>query len=1568
MLKAKLHTSSEPWQSVAVDLFELADYAGQVESFLNIVDMFTGFQLVGLVVSKHPAHVFEEFLKGWCGHYGPPARALVDGGGEFVAEFSHELEDLGCEIKYTAGLAPTQNATCERRGGNWKLVARAVIDEHSIRFSDRRRLHWLICSVNWAVNSQVNDSGYSPAQWALGRGIRLPYNMLSAGGRMSFLDRISDEPSFADRLAMMASAQRAALGLRSSQALARAWHSRARGDSAHPAAHQYAVGDVVYYWRGRGKRKCDWSLRWLGPARVIGFEHNNVWVSHRNRTIKAAAVHLRPATGSEKMLAPDAFTRLLEGDSLQPLDAVPPQEENASPEEEQDPKFFDMTVDQTQLSHKRRRTTPTAPAPDAPTWGPTALDSTSAGPASAGYGPVRSGNDLDSSTGGGDSRAQPRGRPASRAPRSPRSASPRVGPYENERSPRSRRAETAEAGIAFQTPQQQPQPRSQSEAAPRVARFGNSSPSQPAPSHEASRPSPADLRRNLSFLEALVDDLGDPGFQQPEGGIDQDGEVGGVPEFNIATPRESRAPDDGPLENDDHHDEHVDVDQQNLALSLPQEPEPLHDAPLLGGDASTVEHPSHGAPPGLLPPARQDYRASDRESFPRVALAAPTTPAPARPLPPARRDYRARDLDDVPLALVPMSDREPTPPRFVSEKASPHTAQLEHDGSSPSKRHQPSRETCLVSGPNGYGLAPYKQWLDVMLVGRARSKEVAWSKLDEQGKAQFKVAMAEEWSRWEDFKAFLPMTAKEYTSVMARAKPPEMIGTRWVLTWKTMLDGSKMAKARLVAQGCQELNRSYRTDSPTASRTGFFLTLMAAVQDVWRLESYDAKTAFLQSGEMSRDLMFRLPKGDQAPPGCETEEYQIVWANGAVYGTRDAGRKWYLYLRRLLIEHGWIESVLEKGLYFFREGSRTLAVLHTHVDDFLMARVDCSSKKLDDAMSSLMKRLYLKRCDAIKFTHCGKQIEVTKEGIYVSQAKAATDIDDMHIAPGVGGRRSVESALTSTELTGYYSVLGQLMWLGTQTRPDLVCDINLCAQRRSGTTVADAKKLNKLAGRARDTAERGIMLRRGAVDLTHCVVLNFSDASFANCEGEKSMCGFVVCVGAAGSTDTVWRGHYDRQAVISWASATIKRVVRSTLGAEAYACSEGTEEAQWCRAILAELFMSNGDGAKAKWKIPQGSKKLEPLAETELPRDARRQFSQYDPKLATALIEERASQIPLVSYTDASNLSATVERDSGQSRDKRLRIVVSGLRQLFAKDSIENAFLRWIPTTHMLGDCLTKEHSAAMEKPEAALVALMTAVAHKMPVSTKTALSRSIHLIGRRRFGRSSRQLGFRAALLSSIVALSGGTEVAIVSQEIEVQSYAIGSTLDALPQLNIVNVAIAMLFTLLLKWALARVDNLIDTSISRVLSAVFMWLALMLNALSGAASSVSCWLAPCDTPVIMSSLSLSQVSDPQTPPRAGSRQGRRWSPGTPPEQWTRARGRASSEPPSPPQAPAAASASARPWEMDSPGRVRREPRTRTIAVQAQCTYTEVRDNSRHKVAQPRFQPLSEAEQGAFEP
>ena len=40
--------------------------------------------------------------------------------------------------------------------------------------------------------------------------------------------------------------------------------------------------------------------QWLGPARVIGIEGGNVWVSHRATAIKCAKEHLRVASSAER--------------------------------------------------------------------------------------------------------------------------------------------------------------------------------------------------------------------------------------------------------------------------------------------------------------------------------------------------------------------------------------------------------------------------------------------------------------------------------------------------------------------------------------------------------------------------------------------------------------------------------------------------------------------------------------------------------------------------------------------------------------------------------------------------------------------------------------------------------------------------------------------------------------------------------------------------------------------------------------------------------------------------------------------------------------------------------------------------------------------------------------------------------------------------------------------------------------------------------------------------------------------------------------------------------------------
>ena len=89
-------------------------------------------------------------------------------------DFGQEPHDLGCELMPTAAITPKQNAVRERHGGIWKTLARRVLDEFSVMFVPEQlhRVTWLTAAVTRACNSAFDDSGYSPAQWILGRGLR----------------------------------------------------------------------------------------------------------------------------------------------------------------------------------------------------------------------------------------------------------------------------------------------------------------------------------------------------------------------------------------------------------------------------------------------------------------------------------------------------------------------------------------------------------------------------------------------------------------------------------------------------------------------------------------------------------------------------------------------------------------------------------------------------------------------------------------------------------------------------------------------------------------------------------------------------------------------------------------------------------------------------------------------------------------------------------------------------------------------------------------------------------------------------------------------------------------------------------------------------------------------------------------------------------------------------------------------------------------------------------------------------------------------------------------------------
>ena len=271
-------------------------------SSINILDLTSTLGVVAMIPSKHPKVVWDHFFKHWITPFGVPRRLIYDQGGEFEGEFGQELEDLGCEPMPTAAITPQQNAVCERHGGIWKTHARRLLDEFSVKFvpGQMHRVTRLTASVTWACNSAIGDSGHTPAQRVLGRGLRLPYTLLDQTGRLFVHERVTRDRTLSERIAMMSAAHRSITSLRYDRALSRAVLARSRAHVADPARQLFQVGDVVYYW-SNGKAKREWAAHWHGPAKVIVLQHESLCLAHRTTTVKGSKGHVRHATASEQL-------------------------------------------------------------------------------------------------------------------------------------------------------------------------------------------------------------------------------------------------------------------------------------------------------------------------------------------------------------------------------------------------------------------------------------------------------------------------------------------------------------------------------------------------------------------------------------------------------------------------------------------------------------------------------------------------------------------------------------------------------------------------------------------------------------------------------------------------------------------------------------------------------------------------------------------------------------------------------------------------------------------------------------------------------------------------------------------------------------------------------------------------------------------------------------------------------------------------------------------------------------------------------------------------------------------
>ena len=175
---SKMPITDEFNVQIGLDIIHESDSSGQPWSWLNIFCQGTQFQVCVLLDSAgQPTgqQVVEAFGLGWTNWAGFPERGVVaDRAKPFLAALLDEVADHGCTFGSAAKASPWQIGQIERHGG-LKETFRGVVWAHQV--SGRQDVIMTTAAVNQAKNSLVRKGGFSPAQWVLGRDVRLPASL-----------------------------------------------------------------------------------------------------------------------------------------------------------------------------------------------------------------------------------------------------------------------------------------------------------------------------------------------------------------------------------------------------------------------------------------------------------------------------------------------------------------------------------------------------------------------------------------------------------------------------------------------------------------------------------------------------------------------------------------------------------------------------------------------------------------------------------------------------------------------------------------------------------------------------------------------------------------------------------------------------------------------------------------------------------------------------------------------------------------------------------------------------------------------------------------------------------------------------------------------------------------------------------------------------------------------------------------------------------------------------------------------------------------------------------------------
>lgn len=352
----------------------------------------------------------------------------------------------------------------------------------------------------------------------------------------------------------------------------------------------------------------------------------------------------------------------------------------------------------------------------------------------------------------------------------------------------------------------------------------------------------------------------------------------------------------------------------------------------------------------------------------------------------------------------------------------------------------------------------------------------------------------------------------------------------------------------------------FETYAPVVSLTTVRLLLVLSVAFDLTTRQVDYANAFAQA-DLNKEVYVELPRGFDPPDTDSTSGY-VLKLRKSLYGLKQAPLKFFELLKSKLEARGFRQSEHDPCLFI-----RPDMVCVCYIDDCLICGRD--SKKVDEMIASIDMELTVEGdIETFLGIHFDRdsangRIKLTQEGL-INKVLKTTGLENCNADRTPATTEPLGSDKNGEpydEKWSYPSVVGMLLYLASNSKPDIAFAVHQAARFTHDPKKSHAKAVKRICRYLKGTIEDGIILKPTEEWTVDCHV----DADFAGLWGVeddqdpicvKSRTGYVLSVAGC---------------PVTWVSKLQSEITVSTLESEYVALSFACRDLIPLRRLVAEL-------------------------------------------------------------------------------------------------------------------------------------------------------------------------------------------------------------------------------------------------------------------------------------------------------------------------------------------------------------------------------------------------------------